>query len=146
MNKLSIEEYIKTKTLIITVGLPRSGKSTWSRSQGYPVISYDAMRSALVGHFQEHESIPMINALLIYSIKALFLSEHDVVIFDSTSHLKSQRDKWSSIFNCKFKYFNTPPSECMERAKLTNKEYLIPKIIEMSKEFEFLDSTEIQWY
>ena len=37
------------KTLILTVGLPRSGKSTWALQQGHPVVNRDGIRKALHG-------------------------------------------------------------------------------------------------
>lgn len=33
--------------LVITVGLPRSGKSTWAKTLGAPIVSCDAIRQAL---------------------------------------------------------------------------------------------------
>jgi predicted kinase len=33
--------------LILTVGLPRSGKTTWAKQQGVPMVNRDAIRLAL---------------------------------------------------------------------------------------------------
>jgi len=37
------------KILILTVGLPRSGKSTWAAKKGFPIVSPDAIRLAMHG-------------------------------------------------------------------------------------------------
>lgn len=37
------------KKLILTIGLPRSGKSTWAKQQGCPVVNPDSIRLALHG-------------------------------------------------------------------------------------------------
>ena len=37
------------KEIIVTVGLPRSGKTTWAREQGYPIVNPDSIRLSLHG-------------------------------------------------------------------------------------------------
>jgi len=141
----TLQEFIRSKTLIVTVGLPRSGKSTWAKSTGYPIISYDAVRLELVGHYQEHESIKMLDTIIHYAIKALFIAGHDVVIFDSISLLRSQRDNWQSRFNCKFKEFTTDKEECKRRAIESGKEYLVDKIEYYSTIYEPLQDDELRY-
>ncbi|KKK82651.1 hypothetical protein LCGC14_2801230, partial [marine sediment metagenome] len=48
------------KKLILTVGLPRSGKSTWARKQGHPIVNPDSIRLALYGEPFIEEAEPMI--------------------------------------------------------------------------------------
>ena len=38
-----------TEDLIVMVGLPRSGKTTWARKQGYPIVNPDSIRLAFHG-------------------------------------------------------------------------------------------------
>ena len=40
---------VQEKQLILTVGLPRSGKTTWALAQGYPIVAPDAIRLAVTG-------------------------------------------------------------------------------------------------
>lgn len=82
------------KTLIMTVGLPRSGKSTWAMQQGHPVVCPDAIRMALYGQpfIKEAESIVWATAKLM--VAALFEAGHDTVILDGTNLTSKYRDEW----------------------------------------------------
>lgn len=78
--------------LIMTHGLPRSGKSTWSRKQGTPIVCPDAIRLAKTGMRWfgpiEHE----VWATARTMVRALFLAGHKTVILDSTTGTRQQRD------------------------------------------------------
>jgi len=73
--------------LILTVGFPRSGKTTWALQQGHPVVNRDAIRKALHDHDYIQSAEDMVSAIEIYMVKALFLAGHTTVIVDST-HLE----------------------------------------------------------
>jgi predicted kinase len=51
------------KILILTVGLPRSGKSSWSRQQTFPVVNPDSIRLALHGLRFAPEAEPFVWAI-----------------------------------------------------------------------------------
>ncbi len=91
------------KTLILTVGLPRSGKSTWSQEQAVwvkgrrystPIVSPDSIRLALYGRTFCWESEPMVWTLAKYMVKALFISGHNTVILDACSLTEKRRMEW----------------------------------------------------
>jgi hypothetical protein len=71
------------KRLILTCGLPRSGKSTWARGQGVPVVNPDSVRLALHGQVYRKESENMVWAIAETMIRALFIARlgdaHQVV-------------------------------------------------------------------
>jgi len=70
------------KKLIMTVGLPRSGKSTWARKQGHPIAKY--------------------------MVQSLFLAGHDTVILDATNTTAQRREEWDSTdWNVEYKLFET---------------------------------------
>lgn len=114
------------KILIVTIGLPQSSKSTWSRSLEQPIINRDSIRWALGGsirYFSEEEKVSEIEKIMV---KSLFYAGHDIVIVDAT-HLKQKyRDAWETFankitdFKCKvvYKRFRTSVEECIERAKI----------------------------
>jgi hypothetical protein len=86
------ENVCRGNTLIMMHGLPRSGKSTWAQSQGFPIVDPDAIRLAKTGKRWwgpiEHE----VWALARTMVRALYLAGHKTVILDSTCYSRQQRD------------------------------------------------------
>jgi len=84
-------------TLILMHGLPRSGKSTWARQQGFPVVDTDAIRLSKTGQRwygpTEHEIAPF----ALTMIRALFVAGHKTVILDSNAYLRKERDFFSML-------------------------------------------------
>jgi len=125
----------KFNTLVLTVGLPRSGKSEWAKRQGCPVVNPDSIRLALHGRNFIEEAEPMIWVMAKYMVKALFYAGHSTIILDATNITKERRDFWEGEFwDTHHQYINTPKYICIERAIKTNKEYLIPIIERMDEE------------
>lgn len=88
-------------TLILTVGLPRSGKSTWSREyvQAHPgaaIVNPDSIRLALHGQLHLPSAEPMVWSIARYMVKALFLAGHHTVILDATNVRAAHRRQWKS--------------------------------------------------
>ena len=105
------------KVLKMTVGLPRSGKSTWANQQNTPIVNPDSIRLALHGQRFLPEAEAMVWAIAKYMVKALFLAGHGTVILDATNITKSRRDEWKSKdwLRC-FVEIDTSAEECLERA------------------------------
>lgn len=124
-------------TLCLTVGLPRSGKSTWARTQGCPIVNPDSIRLALHGQTHWPSMEPYVWAIARTMVRSLFLAGHTRVILDATNITERRRNEWkSSDWTLEFKNFHTPKYECIQRAKDSNTEYLIPVIERMHKEME----------
>jgi predicted kinase len=130
--------------LILTVGLPRSGKSTWAIAQGLPVVNPDAIRLALHGQAFLKDAEEMVWAIAMYMVKALFLAGHGKVILDATNTTKARRDKWinPSLWDVSLKVFRTSPTTCIERAKDCGREDLIPIIQGMNEKADFWNLME----
>ena len=126
------------RILILTVGLPRSGKSTWAMTTGYPVVNRDAIRLALHGQAFIGQAEDMVTAIEGYMVRSLFEAGHPTVIVDAT-HLKEKyRERWSyGPWDVRIKSFDVPASECIERAKNDGREDLIPVIERMSENIEW---------
>ena len=129
---------IKEDTLIATVGLPRAGKTTWIEKMhdkhGWPVIEVDAFRYAIHGSHYNKQAEPMVWNHVRIATRALFGGHHDVVVLDGTMITEERRSEFSDeSFQVAFKEFHTTPETCIERAEMTDQEYLVPVIKRMEK-------------
>lgn len=109
--------------LICTYGLPRSGKSTWARKTGLPIVCPDGIRLALTGKRWfgpvEHE----VWATARTMVRAMFFAGHKEIILDATNLIRKARDTFIPSSDCiwtrRFMLFDTPVNICLERAKTT---------------------------
>ena len=123
--------------LILTVGLPHSGKSTWSRKQGFPIVNPDSIRLALHGKAFIPEAEDFVWTIAYTMAKALFLAGHDKVIIDATNITEKRRQAWVKRFprkKVKYKLFPTLWDVCFERAMSNGRPDLANVIKFMEKE------------
>lgn len=130
--------------LICTVGLPRSGKTTWAKSQAWPIVNPDSIRIAIHGQRFVPDAEPFVWATAKAMVRALFLAGHQTVILDATNTTKKRRvewfdDRWTTFF----KVFATSTAECMERAK--DDAEIKPVIERMAAQWEPLDESCLLW-
>ncbi len=123
--------------LILTVGLPRAGKSTWAKEQGFPIVNLDSIRLSLHGK----PFIPKWEPIVLWAAKlmvhSLFWAGHEYVILDATSINPPTRAKWASNgYQLYAHEFPTPAVECRRRARECGQDYLIPVIDRMEQEYE----------
>jgi predicted kinase len=83
-------------TLIITVGIPGCGKSTWAEMQNAEVVSSDAIREELCGDPTDQSRNSEVFALFHARI-ASELAKGETVIADSTGLDRFARDKLRDI-------------------------------------------------
>jgi predicted kinase len=132
------------KILICTVGLPRSGKTTWARSQSYPVVNPDSIRLVLHGQRFHGPAEPWVWAMARTMVRSLFLSGHDTVILDATNLTRKRRDEWQSKeWGTFFKIIKATPAECMERAG--DDAEIVPVINRMMAEYQPVEADEKVW-
>lgn len=135
-----------TKILICLVGLPRSGKSTWARAQGHPIVNPDAIRLALHGQRFFPPAEPMVWAVAHMMVRALFEAGHEIVILDACNVSHKRRDEWrSKDWETRFKIIRTPASICIDRAMERNDYEIIDSITRMADNFEELERDDEQW-
>jgi predicted kinase len=124
------------KTLHMMVGLPRSGKSTIAKDLGFPIVEPDAIRTVLHGTPWRVNVEPMVWAIAHIMVEALFEAGHNDVILDAVNHTEERRSEWESeAYQIQYHEVKTSFSECISRAKETNKEYLIPVIERMCQQY-----------
>jgi predicted kinase len=129
--------------LILTVGFPRSGKSSWARESGFPVVSPDAIRQALHGRHFEMRAERMIWCLAHYMVESLFLAGNRTLVLDATNITRRRRDEWNDpMWLTYFKVFNATSEECRSRALAEDKGYLGKVIENMARDFEALTLDE----
>jgi predicted kinase len=132
--------------LIATMGLPRSGKSTWakefSKAHGFPMVNPDSIRLALTGLPFVPEAERFVWATARVMVDALFLAGHATVILDATNTTRKRRDEWKSKFwKTQFQVFDTKAETCRERAG--DNASLIAAIDRMAAAWEPLEENEL---
>ena len=126
------------KTLICTVGLPRSGKSTWSMKQGVPVVNPDSIRLALYNQAWIGSAESMIWTIAEYMVKSLFITGHKTVILDATNLTDKTRFRWLiPEWTIRFKLFKASKKTCIQRAKKDSRLDLIPVIEMMADHIDY---------
>ncbi|MEM9450322.1 MAG: AAA family ATPase [Cyanobacteria bacterium P01_E01_bin.6] len=128
----------KKPMLWLTIGLPRSGKTTWiwqnlDRWGNASVVNPDSIRVAMHGEAFNPAAETAIWMVANYMVPALFVAGHDNVILDATNINKSQRVKWQpcDLWDVGFVYFEIEKSICLQRAS----EEMKPVIESMSDRF-----------
>jgi predicted kinase len=128
----------RKRVLICTVGLPRSGKSTWARSSGLPIVCPDAIRLSIHGQAFFSPAEPLVWAIAHIMVSSLFKAGHETVVLDATNVTVTRRNEWrKDAEEVVYKIFDTPPAECVHRAKAGGREDLVPVIKRMAKEADF---------
>jgi len=132
--------------LILTVGLPRSGKSMWAQKRGCPVVNPDSIRIALHGQPYIQEAEAFVWAIAYVMVEALFVAGHPTVVVDATNNTTKRRDEWEKRFSkraiVEYETFDASKEVCIERAKASGREDLIPVIERMAEEKEQDNGTD----
>lgn len=137
------------KTLICTVGLPRSGKTTWARLQRYPIVNPDAIRLAVHGQrfWAPAEKRVWVDAHQM--VRALFLAGHEWVIVDACHTTRKRRDFWlpesPEDWDLYFYLLFTSREECLAQARAIDDQEIIPVIESMAEQWENLGVDEQLW-
>lgn len=139
----------KINTLLVTVGLPQSGKSTWAKTQPHPIVNPDAIRLAIHGKPFIGLAEPFVWAVALVMVRALFLAGHNVVILDATNTTRKRRDMWIGPgWARRFVTFDTPVDLCKERASENvslddeHREGLLAAIERMNQQFQPISHEE----
>lgn len=134
--------------LILTVGLPYSGKSTWAETQGVPVVNPDSIRLALHGQRYVIDAEPYVWAIAKTMVKALFLAGHKRVILDANNNTAKRRAEWiSGEWKTGYCFLGTSYDECRRRAIEADDKYILDTIDRMHREHEPITISEqlIRW-
>ena len=134
---------MRSNKLILTVGFPRSGKSTWARMENYPIVNPDAIRLALHGQRFYAPAEPMVWVVAHIMVESLFAAGAHVVVLDSCNNTRKRRDEWKSdLWFRSYELVSTPADECRRRALLNDDSEILPVIDRMEAEFEEVQKEE----
>jgi len=136
--------------LIVMMGLPRSGKTTWARKQDVPIVCPDSIRLALPGARFLTLAEPFVWAIAKVMVRALFLAGHDRVIVDGCHVKRKYRDEWVNdgdiglLWETWVKWIDTDQQTCLCRAEQEGDTEIMPIIDKMAEEFEGIRTDELQ--
>lgn len=105
--------------LVVTCGLPRSGKTTWSKQQSDAVIvDPDCVRLAFQGRPYIKETEEWIWSMVRLMVRATFMAGHQNVIVQGLNLTPEHRRQWlaNGLWFPVFCWFDTPADECLRRA------------------------------
>jgi predicted kinase len=124
--------------LHVTIGLPRSGKTTWARTTGWPIVNPDSIRLALHGQRFYGPAEPLVWATAYLMVEALRLAGHDHIVVDATNVSAKRRSEWESRYAgaVEWQVVDTSPGECIRRARAEGDEAIIPIIERMAAEWD----------
>lgn len=115
---------MKTRKVILNIGLPASGKSTWTReflrkNPEWVSVSRDDFRSMLRNEQQlDYIGEDLVTTLVTQSVRHSLLHGYNVIV-DNThavyKHLNRAIRDFSDIADVDFRYFDTSLDVCLER-------------------------------
>lgn len=134
--------------LVVMVGYPRAGKSTWVREwyipNGYSAVSRDMIRHVLRSK-HDSEALSHFTDAIVYAAADSLLAMGNKVVVDSTHSTRRHRDHWLRR-GALFHYISTPIETCLERARgQSNACDIVPVIQRMALDFDPLEEYEPQW-
>lgn len=106
--------------IVVLVGLPGSGKSTWAERRSLPVLSSDALRAWLADDPTDQSIHARVFASLRYLLRQRLAIGRPVTCVDATHLTPAERAPYLTIaraFGCRIEavYFAIPVEVCLAR-------------------------------
>lgn len=118
-----------TRTLILVLGLPYSGRRAWALDMGFPVVDRSSVcRALLDGKRDTIACLPRVRTMMIEMVWSLFAAGHEKVclIDDAAYCSRTERAVWSGLgaaqsdpdmaFRTVVFVMDTAPDVCIESA------------------------------
>ena len=141
----NISDTDEFRMLMVLCGLPRSGKSTWARTTGVPLVEPDAIRLAFHGRPYIKEAEEWIWCITRTMVKSLFYAGHSDVVIGGCNTALKHRSQWSDNGRLWYRMicvFDTPVDDCLQRARNDMRPELLSVIRTMDSAFERPQSFE----
>ncbi len=112
--------------VLLLVGLPGSGKSTWAAKQRWPVLSSDAIRATLADNEADQTLNTRVFSTLRYLLKQRLELGRPVTCVDATHLTPWERRPYLRLPGCRVEavFFDTPVAVCLERN--TQRDRVVP--------------------
>ena len=106
--------------VIVLVGLPGSGKSTWAETQGITVLSSDQLRQLLADDATNQQIHGLVFGTMRHLLRRRLELGAAATIIDATNLQRAHRKAWLKIAKAygaeaEAVYFETPVEECLRR-------------------------------
>lgn len=106
--------------IVVLVGLPGSGKSTYLERMGVTALSSDAVRQLLADDPNDQSIHPTVFAVLRYLLRARLAIGRPVTYLDATHLTPGERQPYIRIgeaYDCAVEalFFDVPVEACLER-------------------------------
>lgn len=106
--------------VVVLIGLPGSGKSTWARRQGGGVLSTDDIRATLSDDPTNQSIHGMVFATLRYLLRRRLELRRPVTYIDATNSTRQERRAYIKLAQwygaaVEAVYFDTPVEVCKQR-------------------------------
>ncbi|HBY58348.1 MAG TPA: hypothetical protein DEH78_00900 [Solibacterales bacterium] len=106
--------------VIVLVGLPGSGKSTWARDRNLPILSSDDTRALLKDDATDQTIHAEVFATMRYLLRRRLQLRRPVTVVDATNLTRKDRQAWIATAAlhggiAEAVWFDTPPEVCKAR-------------------------------
>jgi predicted kinase len=106
--------------VVLTIGLPGSGKTTWYRRRGITPLSSDLLRSVLFDDVEEQRYQGLVFGTLRQLLRARLIARMPWNYVDATNLSPGERRQWIQMaksfgYDVQAVFFDVPLEVCLER-------------------------------
>ena len=118
--------------VVLTIGLPGSGKSTWYKRRGITPLSSDLLRTILFDNITEQRYQHLVFSTLRSLLRARLIAKMPWNYVDATNLSPHERKQWIKMakgfgYEVQAVFFDVPVEVCLERNR--RRERMVPEDI-----------------